>query len=336
MNATENRKKVIGDALASMRLIDGAPTPVKDAPEALGFLVSQLTHIENGVFEKGRQPMQYQSLVPVSTEAGEYAQSITYEMYDYSGRGRKTSGKGKDINRVDVAYGQKTFQVFHGNVGYDYTQEELRVSAYLRKPLNERRAAAAMEAYERHINDVALNGEAESGITGLFNNATVPQANVPNGAAASPLWANKTPLEILKDFNTAFTTVWSNTQYNEMPNGAVIAPDQYSYIATTPVSSTQPDKTILAYVKENCLPKQQANIDVDIQPGWALKGGGAGGTNRFMVYTKSNTKLVMHLPLPFRFLAPQPVGLSVEVPGEYKYSGVEFRYPKSAAYFDGI
>jgi hypothetical protein len=37
-----------------------------------------------------------------------------------------------------------------------------------------------------------------------------------------------------------------------------------------------------------------------------------------------------------RFLAPQLVGLGVQVPGEYKYSGVEIRYPKSAYYMDNI
>ena len=51
---------------------------------------------------------------------------------------------------------------------------------------------------------------------------------------------------------------------------------------------------------------------------------------------KSDTRLVMHIPLALRFLAPQLVGLSVQVPGEYKYSGVEFRYPKSAYYMDGL
>jgi len=55
-----------------------------------------------------------------------------------------------------------------------------------------------------------------------------------------------------------------------------------------------------------------------------------------MAYVKSDTRLVMHVPLALRFLAPQLVGLSVQVPGEYKYSGVEFRYPKSAYYMDGI
>jgi hypothetical protein len=55
-----------------------------------------------------------------------------------------------------------------------------------------------------------------------------------------------------------------------------------------------------------------------------------------MGYVKSDQRLVAHIPLPLRFLAPQLVGLSVDVPGEYKYSGVEFRYPGSAYYSDGI
>ena len=64
--------------------------------------------------------------------------------------------------------------------------------------------------------------------------------------------------------------------------------------------------------------------------------GGVGSTHRMMGYVKSDQRLVMHVPLPLRFLAPQLTALLIEVPGEYKYSGVEFRYPKSAYYMDGI
>lgn len=333
-DALRLRERQITDALTREGI--AARLEVSDAPEALAFLTSQLAYVEAKVYEKKRQPMQYQKLVPVSTEAGEAADSIEYETYDYVGRGKKHSGKAGDIPRVDVAIGRKSLSVMTGAIGYDYSMQELRASALLRRPLPERRANVAMEAYERHINDVALNGESSSNYTGLFNNASVTYGNVAAGAATTLTWATKTPLEILKDINAAMRTVWENSQYNEVVDTVVIAPEQFAYIATTPMSSTIPDKTILDYIKEHNLSKVNSGVNVDFQPGYGLNGAGAGSTDRFMVYVKNENNVKMHLPMPIKFLAPQMEGLSVFVPGEYRYGQVHFYYPGSALYQDGI
>lgn len=304
----------------------------RDAQEALAFIVSQLAYTESQVFEKQYTPMQYEQLIPVSYEAGEHADSIRYEIYDHAGRGKRTTGKGRDINLVDVAYADKSFPVMNGNIGYDYTTEELRRTAFLRRPINERKLNAAIDGYRRHMNDVGLFGETASGVTGLFNNANVPQGNAPVGA-----WQTgpKTEAQILSDVNALILNVWSNTAYNDQVTDVAMAPSAYAYIASTPRSANS-DKTILQYIKENNIAKVERGIDIRFVPGYGLDAAGAAGTRRMMGYVKSDTRLVMHVPLPLRFLAPQLIGLSVQVPGEYKYSGVEFRYPKSAYYMDGI
>lgn len=326
-NAFDSLRPQLGRILTSDGLVTG-----RDAQEAMAFLVSQLAYTENQVFERQYQPMLYEQLLPISYEAGEYADSIRYEIYDYAGRGKRTSGKGKDINKVDVAYADKSFPVVNGNIGYDYTQEELRRTAFLRRPISERKMAAAVEAYRRHMNDVGLYGETSSGFTGLFNNASVPQGNAPVGA-----WQTgpKTPAQILNDINTLIQNVWSNTAYNDMVTDIVLPPTSFAYISSTPRSDNS-DKTILQFVKENNVAKVERGQEIRFSPGFGLDTAGAGGTKRMIGYVKSDTRLVMHVPLALRFLAPQLVGLSVEVPGEYKYSGVEFRYPKSAYYMDGL
>jgi hypothetical protein len=304
----------------------------RDSQEALSFLVSQLAYTEGQVFERQYQPMQYEQLLPISYEAGEAADSIRYEIYDYAGRGKRTSGKGKDINLVDVAYADKSFPVEYGNIGYDYTIEELRRTAFLRRPISERKQVAALDGFRRHMNDVGLFGEVASGITGLFNNALVPQGNAPVGA-----WQTgpKTPAQILSDINTLILNVWNNTAYNDMVTDVAMAPAAFAYISSTPRSDNS-DKTILQYVIENNVAKVQRGQVINFQPGYGLDTAGAGSTRRMMAYVKSDQRVVMHIPLALRFLAPQMLGLTVQVPGEYKYSGVEFRYPKSAYYMDGI
>src|SRR5581483_256348 len=132
---------------------------VADSQEALAFITSQLAYTEAQMFERMYTPMQYEQFIPISTEAGEWADSVRYEIYDYVGRGKRASGKGDDINLVDVAYSDGSMPVKLGNIGYDYSTEELRRTAFLRRPISERRLAAAIEAYRRHMNEVALFGE---------------------------------------------------------------------------------------------------------------------------------------------------------------------------------
>jgi hypothetical protein len=307
----------------------------RDANEALSFVVSQLAYTESQVFEKLYLPMQYEELLPISHEAGEWADSIRFETYDAAGQGKKSSGSGRDINLVNVQYGEVNWGVSLGNIGYEYNTEELRRTAYLRRPIPERKMAAAVEGYQRHMNAVGLYGEVESNFTGLFNNPFVPRANAPNGAWMTTNAAN--PDKIRQDINSIIRLIWKNTQYNDMPDTIAIAPDQFGFISETPLSPTYPaGGTILEWVRKNNVAKSERNIDINFTPAYGLDTAGNTGNARMMAYVKNPNRLVFHIPMALRFLAPQLLGLAVQVPGEYKYSGVEFRYVKSAAYYDGI
>lgn len=301
-----------------------------DAQETLSFLVSQLAYTESQSFERLYQPMQYEQFIPISTEAGEWADSVRYEIYDSVGQGKRHSGKSKDIPKVDVSWADKTVPVVNGAIGYDYTQEELRRTAFLRRALPERKLAAAIEGYKRHLNVVGLYGEAASGLTGLFNNTLVPRANATTGN-----WATATPAQMLADVNVGINAVWNNTAFNDFPTDIILPPAALSRAGST-ARSDNSDKTVLQYLKENNIAKLQRGIDINFQPGYGLNTAGQGSTARALFYVKNPNRLVMHVPMPLRFLAPQLVGLSVEIPGEYKYAGVEFRYPSSAYYMDGL
>lgn len=319
------RHKAFQDSAADMQRIAN----LGDSPEALAFVISQLAYTENQLFERQYLPMQYEDLLPITFEAGEHADQIRYEIYDWSGRGKRLNSRSKDIPKVDVAMAEKYFPVVNGGIGYDYTTEELRRTAFLRRPVSERKLVAAMEGYRRHMNDVGLYGES-GGLTGLYNSPLVPQGNAPTGN-----WAVATPANILKDINALIQNVWTNTAYNDQITHIVLAPGALAYIAGT-ARSDNSDKTILQFIKENNIAKTEKGIDIQFVAGFGLDTAGSGGTRRMMGYVKSDQRLVMHVPLPLRFLAPQMSAYLVEVPGEYKYSGVEFRYPKSAYYMDGV
>jgi hypothetical protein len=91
----------------------------------------------------------------------------------------------------------------------------------------------------------------------------------------------------------------------------------------------------LQLVRESNLCLELGKPTPNFFAGYTLDTAGVGGTTRCIAYVKSPTRLIMHLPLPLRFLAPQLQALDVRIPGEYKYSGVMLRYPKSMYYQDG-
>ncbi|MCX8566839.1 MAG: hypothetical protein ON057_001566 [Glomeribacter sp. 1016415] len=300
----------------------------QDSSQALAFLTGQLESVETQIYQKKRAPLDYEALLPISTSAGQWATSITYRMKDFAGQGKRHSGKGGDIPRVDVWYSEKTIPVVSAAIGYSYTFDELRKAAKLNLALDQDRAETAFYAYRAHLNQVGLFGEEE--LTGLFNSPVVPQAQAGTGT-----WSTATPEQILKDINDAISQVWIQTRRNSTANTIILPGSHYSLLASTPRSKGS-DKTLLQYVRENNIAKAERNIDIDFRGGLDLDRAGQNQSTRMMVYEKDKINLAFHIPMPLMFHTPEQRGLELLVNGEYKYSGVEFRYPKSALYIDGI
>jgi len=225
-----------------------------DAATGLGYLVSQLTHIESKMYEVKYKNITYPNIIPVSNEAGEWAESVTYFFMDGRGVAKFVGSKSLDVPIAEVGTDKVVVPVELAATGYEYSDEELRQAVHLGKPLTQ-------------MNDTLL----------------LPTA-------------------------------------------------QWSYIASTPRSDNS-DMTILQYIVAN---SPYLNSESDVIPVSELAGAGAGATDRMMAYTKDVEKVVFHIPMPLRFTEPQRKGRGFEVPGEFKLSGVEFRYPGSARYADGI
>ena len=320
---------------------------VRDAGEAQAFLVSQLAYTEGQVYARQYLPTQFRQLIPVSNEAGAWATSVRYEKTDFAGQAQWASDKSTKFPTANVQYDDVDRPIHHALAGYEYTLQELRETAYLRRPLNERRMVACMEMVERFYNRVGLYGDAKKGLTGLFNSADVPQ----DVSGMSKGWDDPTAsvLEILGDFNKMLYTPFKASQYNDMPDTAVIPPAAFQFFAVTPVviNGVALSMTILQWLKLNNVAKAIRNIDLNIVPGFGLdtgtgapgqatKGGSSGGKSRCVVYVNNRDRVVMHISLPLQFIAPQFQGATVLVPGETRLGGVEFRYPSSAFYYDSV
>ncbi len=301
----------------------------RDAGEALAYLISQLAYTEGQMFEKMYTPMQFREFVPITNE-GSWADTIRYELMDWAGVGKRISGAGHDLPSVDVQFGERTFPVVTGGIKYGYNYEEMMKSYFFRKPLPTARQGAALNGAERHLNNVALFGEGN--LTGLFNNANVPQGNAPTGT-----WGSASVTNILADFNTMLYNVLNNTGNNDYPTDVLMAPSAFQFIATKPLDTANAsNKTVLTYLQDNNFVTATTGKKLNIRPAFGLNTAGSGSTRRMMAYVKDQNRLKMHIPVEVQFLAPQFFNLATNVPGTYRYSGVEVRYPKSAYYMDNI
>ena len=304
---------------------------IYDAATGLAFLLSQLTFIESKMYEKKYKAITYPLIIPVSNEAGEWAESVTYFFMDGAAVAEFVGTKSLNVPIAEIGTDKITVPVELGATGYEYSDEELRQAIQLKRALPQLKSNTARRAYEELAQRVAMIGDTTHNLPGFINNTNVTAATVVNPGSGTE-WVNKTPNQILFDINDLMGDIFVDTLQVERPNTLLLPTSQWNYIAGTPRSDNS-DTTLLQWLINNSPYLTSAN---DIVPVTELASAGAGSTDRMMAYDKDMDKVVFHIPMPLRFTEPQRKGRGFEVPGEFKLSGIEFRYPGSARYGDGI
>jgi hypothetical protein len=300
-----------------------------DANET-SFFARELEHIKTRTYDVVYPELKALSLIPVSTEAGPGAESITYRQYDQLGVAKIISNYADDLPRADVKGKEFTAPVRSIGESYGYNIQEIRAASMTGKPLEQRRANAARRANDQLVNKIAFFGDTTSGLGGLLSNTNIPIVNVPNdGTGSSTLFKNKTPDQILRDMNNLVNGVFSLTNGVETPDTLVLPIEQFTYISSTPRSANS-DTTILDYfLKNNPLIKRVE---------WAneLKGAGVGGVDVMVAYKRDPDKLTLEIPQPFEQFPVQEKGLEFVVPCHSRVGGVIVYYPLSIAFGEGI
>lgn len=302
-----------------------------DAATGLAFLLSQLTYLESKLYEKQYKAITYPNIIPVSNEAGEWAESITYIFMDGRAIAEFVGTKSLNVPIAEIGTDKVTVPVELGATGYEYSDEELRQAIQLNRPLPQLKSNVSRRAYEELVQRTAMSGDTTHNLPGFINNTNVTAATVVNPGSGTE-WVNKTPGQILFDINDLMGDIFTDTLQVERPNTLLLPTSQWNYIATTPRSDNS-DTTILQWLIAN---SPYISSESDVIPTPELAGAGAGSTDRMMAYDKDMDKVVLHIPMPLRYTEPQRKGRGFEVPGEFKVGGVEFRYPGSARYGDGI
>ena len=309
--------------------MDKIHTQNLDAGET-AFFERELEAVKAKTYDIKFPALKSQTLMPVSSDAGEGAESITYRSFEETGMARIISSYADDLPRADVRGQEFISPVRSIGCSYGYSQQEIRAANFANRPLTTMQSSAARKANDQKANALAWNGDANYGLSGLIGHANVPSASVPaDGAGATTEWVNKTPDQILRDLNNVTNGILDLTKGVEVPNTVIMPIDQFTLITST-ARSANSDTTILQYFLMN-----NPYIDmVDWVP--ELKDAGPGNVDIFIAYDRNPDKLELQIPMPFKQYPPQERNLEFEIPCESRFGGLLIYYPLSLSVGEGI
>lgn len=303
-----------------------------DAQAALGFVISQATHIEAAVNATVYPDIQYSFLIPVDTSAHPFTQTVTYYSSDMFGKAGWINGNSDDIPLAGTERAQHKTSVYTAGIGYGFGWEEVNVAMMMGVSLQADDAAAARRAYEEMVDRVALAGDAEKNFNGFLDYPGVTAAAVTTGNWLLPA---TTEDQILADVNEVILGTAEDTIYTSIADTLLLPLDRINRMATTRLGDTQ--STILEFLRRNNTYTAMTGRPLEIRGVRGLETAGAGNTGRMVAYRRSPDVVKLHIPMPHRFLPVFQRGpLNWEVPGVFRLGGVDVRRPKEVRYGDGI
>lgn len=309
-----------------------------DAQQALGFLTSQVSYIERQVVEVQYPGIQYPDLIPIDTSANEWAKSITYFSTDKVGRAGWFHHLAKDTHYADIDRTKFEVGVEMADIGYRYSLEEIGQAMMAGVALTADRASAARRAYEEFIDDIALRGDSDKNLFGIFNYPGITPVTVTaDGNNSSPYWADKLDDadKILRDVNDALTGVWTASLTVEMADTILLPLTTISLLATTRLPNTT--MTLMEFLARNNIYTFTTGRPLTIRTVRGLESAGTGGVGRMVVYRRDPQVLKMHIPMTHRFLPPwQTAPLVFDIVGIFRLAGLEIRRPGAVRYVDGV
>jgi hypothetical protein len=306
-----------------------------DAGEA-AFFARQLEFIKAKTYDVLYPEYKAQRLIPVSTEAGPGADSITFRQFNVVGQMVFIGQNARDLPRVDT-YG-KEFNTAIKSFGnsYGYTIQEVRRAMFANIPLEQRKANAARLAYEQLINRIAwlADGSADyAGIYGMFYNGDVTSGasatGIPWLASDGATWNDAiTPDQVINDVNAAINSIPVLTKDVEHADTVLMSVGMLSALATKPRSSLS-DTTVLQFLKANYpgVTFEAINEAAAVSPKPSTPTVSASSANLLIAYARNPDKITLEIPQPFEQFPVQEVGLEYEVNCHARCAGVISYYP---------
>jgi hypothetical protein len=237
------------------------------------------------------------------------------------------AGMATEIPGVAVDIKKSTVPMRLWGLALAWTLIELAKAEQIGRPLDSQKYEAMKMKHGMDVDEMVYVGDTETGATGLVNNPSITPQN------ADDAWATADPTDILDSINEIVRIGWEQSAYAICPSRLLLPPVQYSLL-TRPVTAAG-SKSILTYVSEECLANGINGKPLEIYPLKWLTGRGVGQTDRMMVYTKD--QLFVRFPMvPLQHTPVEYRGLAQITTYFGSLGEVEFVYPETVAYMDGI
>lgn len=326
----KTRKQIVLDRQAHMRAMDSS----------LAYYINQLESFDPKLHDPlflvswGRD-IQLRPGVSLDLEATSFTRSSFAGTGSQSAQGKPwLNGTSDNMPGVSVN-GEKLTTPFR-LLGREitFTSVELSRSQKLGQPIDQQKMNGLNNLYQLETDAMVYIGDSDVGAEGLFNSSLVTSALVVAGASTSRLWSTKTPDEILADVNTLLNASWAASGYKVMPQELRLPPTQFALIAQMKVSSAG-NVSVLSYLEDNSVALRVNGKKLNIQPAKFLVGIGASGADRMVAYTNA----VDMVRFPMAPIARQTAyyqGVTFHAPYIWGYGEVEFVYPETVRYADGI
>jgi hypothetical protein len=306
-----------------------------DANETM-VLQQQLEFMRARTTDVERPDFKARMLVPITSEVDPGAETWAYSQWDRTGMAKIVANYADDIPKV-AAFAKKFVQTIETiALGYGWSWLDVQRTARAGVPLRTRLANAVRDGFEQRIEVIGAIGIAETGATGLLNNANVPMISAAAPATgANTTWGgpDKTPLEVVDDLLAMENAVVNNTKGLRRADTLVLPLVKLNYIAQKSIYAAAPGNpldTILSVF----LAKSRSITNVEF---WHFCDTvNTGGTPRACMYRRDPTVVHLELPQEQSELPPQAKNLSLEINSVGRIGGVAWEYPLSGVYMNGI
>ncbi|HFI5586111.1 TPA: DUF2184 domain-containing protein [Raoultella ornithinolytica] len=232
------------------------------------------------------------------------------------------------IAGISVDIEKKGFPLELWGMELGWTIIELKAAAQVGRPIDTQKYDGMQLKWNMDTDEQVYIGDTAKGAKGLLNLSQVTPTN------ATKTWATSTADEIRASINQVLSNAWARSAYSKVPEDLLIPPEQYSFLAST-IVSTAGNQSLLTYLETNTIAYHQNGKPLNIRPVKWMKGRGVGGTDRMVAYT--NDKKFVRFPMvPLQSVPIQYRGLYQLVTYYGKLGAVEPVYPETLNYMDGI
>lgn len=323
----------------------GSAVPTFDANAisgGLAFLQSELEKVDP-TLRKPLTSTTYPRDISIQSGGG-WVEATSATNVDYAVSGGQSGAIGgvqNQIRRIQANVGKDLFKVLPYEITMGIKYVDVQRGAVAGRSIEQIYDTGIRLDYDKFMDINTYVGHKSYGTQGLTNQDGVTPVAVPNGTAGSTSWAQKTPLEILKDVNEAILAGWAGSQYDQrgIPNHLLIPPKQFAYIVNTIISiaGVNGGISILKYLEDNNIAKAKG-VNLFIGECRWCEGAGTGSTDRMIAYVNDEYFVGMDVPVPLTRAMTQPSVGTASYESLYvsNVGQVKVHYIEPFVYRDGI